>query len=167
MKFSKKQYPGVNFKANYSEGLMVGYRWYNHHSIRPRFCFGHGLSYTTFEYADLSIIGRYISFTIKNVGPVRGAEVVQFYIDRSPLSTATEVRPVKELVHFEKHFLQPGETKLIVYSLPETAVRYWDSAGKVWQTDFSKTYELVIGASIEDIRLSGEVVFKHENAEVY
>ena len=160
MRFSKEQYPGVHMQANYSEGLMVGYRWYVHHGTRPKYCFGHGLSYTTFQYSDLAVIGRYISFTLTNTGSVAGAEVAQFYIDRSPLSTAEEVRPKKELVHFEKLLLGPGESRLVMFTVPESAIRYWDSNDKAWKIDLSKDLGIAIGSSIENIRLTGSVSFK-------
>lgn len=104
MEMTDKQYPGIKLENDYSERLNVGYRWYNAHNVKPAFEFGFGLSYTIFEYSDLTIVGRYISFNILNAGLANGCEIAQLYIDFP--SSAGE--PPRQLKGFEKICLQTG-----------------------------------------------------------
>lgn len=81
MEMTESQYPGIKLENDYSEKLNVGYRWYNTHSVKPAFEFGFGLSYTTFEYGNLDVSARTISFSILNAGFKDGCEIPQLYID--------------------------------------------------------------------------------------
>lgn len=149
-------YPGVDGIVRYNEGILVGYRWYDTKKIDPLFSFGHGLSYTTFEYGKLKLNrstfgrgGRIIaSIDITNSGAREGMEVVQLYIsDINP----TLMRPVKELKGFQKVNLKPGQKKTINFVIDESILKYFDDHKKEWVAD-SGDFEAVIGASSTDIR---------------
>ena len=92
----------------YGEDILLGYRWFDYFKTKVRFPFGFGLSYTTFNYGKPSIDGRKVTVSVTNSGKVAGQEVVQFYVGDDKASV---IRPVKELKHFEKIALKPGETK--------------------------------------------------------
>ncbi len=148
----------------YSESIYVGYRWYDHQRIEPLYAFGHGLSYTTFAYADLRISpalmpleGRVsIEFTITNTGPVAGSEIAQIYL-RDP--HAAVPRPEKELKGFSKVTLQPGETKVVRLRLTAKEFAYWDTTARAWRTD-PHTYTFLIGPASNRILLTGEVTLR-------
>lgn len=140
----------------YGEGLYIGYKHYDHTKIPPLFPFGHGLSYTTFEYGRPEISSRTltsngvinITLAVSNVGPRAGAETVQVYVhdEKSRLP-----RPEKELVAFEKVFLDEDETKHITIGLDKYAVGYYDTAIPGWIAE-EGTFEVLIGSSSADIR---------------
>lgn len=156
---SKAETDTIDLK--YNEGIFVGYRWFDKEKIKPLFAFGHGLSYTTFEYgkitADKSEIGinDKISFnvTIKNTGKVDGAEIVQLYI--SDLESSLP-RPLKELKAFEKIFLKVGESKNVTLTIDKTALSFFDPDKHDWINE-SGDFEALIGSSSTDIR--GKVKF--------
>ncbi len=137
--------------AQYREGIYVGYRYYEKASIPVRWSFGFGLSYTTFAYSDLQVVGNRISVTITNTGTVPGAEVVQLYI--AP-HTAGIHRPIKELKRFQKKFLQPGESETVDFSLDDRAFAVWDGGWKVP----AGTYDILIGDLKAVIRKDGTEV---------
>ena len=150
-------YPGTR-EVRYGEGLFVGYRYYDKKDIAPLFPFGHGLSYTTFEYDNLqmpdsAVQGESvsISLTIRNAGLVTGKEVLQLYI-RDPESSL--VRPVKELKRFEKVTLEPGEKTEISFRLNDEALAFYDPYQGQWVVEPGQ-YDVLIGSSSRDIRLSG------------
>ena len=149
-------YPGKNLQMDYDEGLYVGYRWYEKEGIKPLFPFGHGLSYTTFEYSDLRIIppktqNSAISFevTISNTGGFKGKEVVQCYVK---VENSRINRPSKELKVFEKVELDIGESKKLIFNLSERDLAYWDESAKNWSVEPAE-YRILVGSSSEDIRL--------------
>jgi len=150
------EFPGSNGEVNYSESIFVGYRWHDKQNIKPLFGFGHGLSYTTFEYSNVCsdkkemTLNDSITFTvtIKNTGRREGSEVVQLYI--SDLSS-TLPRPVKELKSFEKVTLKPGEKKSLSFTIDKSALSFFDAANHVWAAE-SGDFEAVIGSSSTDIR---------------
>ena len=148
-------YPGDGQTLHYGEGLLVGYRHYDTKGVIPRFCFGHGLSYTTFAYGALTLVRDgtdvVLEVDVTNTGPRRGAEVVQVYV-RRPGSRVE--RPDKELKAFEKVWLEPGETTRVQLHLNEQAFRHWDESEGRWQTERGEA-EILIGASSRDIRLRG------------
>lgn len=150
-------FPGVNGHVHYAEGIYVGYRHFDKAGIAPAFPFGHGLSYTTFEYSNLKIsksslaTNKTVTVTldVKNTGSRAGAEVVQLYLhDPNPKID----KPVRELKGFQRVELQPSQTKQILFELEPRALAYCDVAGKQWKAD-AGTYELQVGASSRDIRL--------------
>jgi beta-glucosidase len=127
------QFPGVNGKVLYSEGIDVGYRYYDAHSETPLFPFGYGLSYTSFRFSDLRITrqpGRQVtvSATITNTGRVAGADVAQLYL--SDPAAATE--PPRQLKGFQKVSLRPGQSATVRFSLNGHDLSYWNSAANGW-----------------------------------
>ena len=154
-------FPGENYRHLYAEGIYVGYRYYEKKKIRPLFPFGHGLSYTSFEYSDLRFSkNRYtmpeiveVSFTVKNTGKVAGSEVPQLYIADHH---ARLHRPVKELKAYRKIHLKPGETETVTIQLGKRDFSYYDPMFSDWVVD-SGIFEIEVGASSEDIRLTGSV----------
>jgi beta-glucosidase len=160
-------FPGENGKVHYGEGLFVGYRYYDKKAMEPLFPFGHGLSYTTFEYSNLRIDdeefslsdGLRISLDVRNNGASDGKEVVQVYV-RDLQARLT--RPEKELKAFSKVHLEPGETKSINFSLDREAFWFYDPEGEGWVME-SGEFEILIGASSRDIRLSKRINIGMEN----
>lgn len=150
-------YPGENLKVNYKEGLLVGYRYFDTKNVDPLFCFGHGLSYTSFTYSDLSIKSTkikksdslYVELKVKNSGTVQGAEVVQCYLRDIESSLP---RPYKELKGFTKVRLNPGEKKTVSFVFSGRDFSFYDAAHKTWRTEPGQ-FELLIGSSSRDIRL--------------
>ncbi|MFN8470976.1 MAG: glycoside hydrolase family 3 C-terminal domain-containing protein [Anaerolineae bacterium] len=148
-------YPGENGKVLYGEGLFVGYRYYDKKDVTPLFPFGHGLSYTTFEYRNLHITpagdGALVSVDVQNTGSRAGAEVVQVYV-RDVASRL--VRPDKELKAFARVELAPGETKTVDFTLDQDALAYYDPSTKAWVVEPGE-FEVLVGASSRDIRQTG------------
>lgn len=141
-------------KVEYKEGVMVGYRYYDTKNTPVNFCFGHGLSYTKFEYSklDIRLCEKHecrASFTIKNVGKREGSEAVQLYV--KPIDSKKE-RPVHELKAFKKVFLRPGEEKRIEFTLDSRDFTYYDMERQEFVVELCE-YEIEIGASSRDIRL--------------
>jgi len=155
------EYPGKDGKETYKEDIFVGYRWTDKKNIKPLFSFGHGLSYTTFEYGKVRTnrnsieTGQTITLTVslKNTGSCDGSEVVQLYIGQvnSPIE-----RAVKELKGFQKVFLKKGETKDISFTIEKESLRYWDETSSDWKV-LSGKYEASVAASSTDIR--SKVIF--------
>lgn len=144
--------------VSYNEGIFVGYRWFDKEQIKPLFPFGHGLSYTSFEYGKASAdktemsADDTISFTvrIKNTGHREGAEIVQLYIKDNKSSLP---RPVKELKGFEKVYLKPGESKAVTFTIDKTALSFFDAGKHEWVAE-PGDFEAFIGASSSDIKSS-------------
>lgn len=142
--------------VDYKEGIFVGYRWLDKENIKPLFSFGHGLSYTTFEYGMLTSNKKEISadeditFTIsvKNTGDKDGSEVVQLYI--SDLKSSLP-RPIKELKAFKKIGLKAGEEKTVEFTIDKSALSFFDSDKHDWVAE-SGDFEVLIGASSSDIK---------------
>ena len=140
----------------YGEGIYIGYRHYERARITPLFPFGHGLSYTTFEYGRPSLSARTLTrdgvmeliLAVSNTGDVAGAEIVQVYVrdEKSRLP-----RPEKELVAFEKVFLDAGETRHVKINLDKHAVGYYDTSISAWIGEEGR-FKVLIGASSADIR---------------
>ncbi len=143
----------------YEEGIFVGYRWYEHKGIEVQFPFGHGLSYTNFEYSDLRI--RHgnqdpeviVSVCIRNCGPCAGAEVVQVYV-ADPDSELE--RPKKELKEFKKIMLAPGESSTVGFLLDSRAFAYWHPERRDWYVE-PGIFRVLVGSSSVDIRLEGTI----------
>jgi len=152
-------FPGGPATVEYRESLYVGYRYYDTVGQPVLFPFGHGLSYTRFEYCDLALSrskdpeALTVTFRVKNVGKVAGQEVVQLYV-RDVESTA--FRPAKELKGFAKVALQPGEEVGVTLALDRRAFAYYDPQLKDWRVE-SGAFEILVGASSQDIRLRAAV----------
>lgn len=152
-------YPGKNGTVSYSEGLYVGYRHFDKHAIEPQFAFGHGLSYSTFEYRDLKLSPEtvapnqpvHVHLSVCNTGSREGAEVVQLYVRDVQCRVD---RPVKELKAFRKIVLKPGETQLVSITLDRRAMGFYDAATGDWVAE-PGTFEVLVGSSSRDIRLRG------------
>ena len=163
------EFPG-DLEVYHTEGINIGYRYYSTKEVPTQFCFGHGLSYTTFAYEDLvidnSLVGRIDDNTvidsvkitgqvrITNIGNQRGAEVVQIYV--SPVESKVE-RPEIELKGFEKVSLEPGESKIVTFSLDSSAFSYYDAEEKAFVVEPGK-YTIRVGSSCEDIRVEADVI---------
>jgi beta-glucosidase len=142
-------YPGERGKVRYGEGVFVGYRWYDMRDIEPRFCFGHGLSYTSFDLGEpvWDDATATVRVSVTNGGSRRGAEVVQCYVRDVEASVA---RPVHELKAFAKVWLDPGESRSVDLVLDERAFAFWDVDLHDWRIEPGE-FELRIGTSSRDI----------------
>ena len=157
-------YPGEHHRVNYKESLFVGYRYFDTKNIEPLFCFGHGLSYTSFRYSDLKVddaqIGLNdslrIKLTVRNTGTKSGAEVVQCYIHDVQSSLS---RPFKELKGFAKVHLNPGEEKDVSFAFGGRDFSFYDDARKKWRREPGE-FELLVGSSSRDIRLRNNFEIK-------
>jgi beta-glucosidase len=146
-------YPGSYGRTRYGEGVLVGHRHYEAHTVEPRFCFGHGLSYTEFRYGELTLEtgdGGYpsVSVDVTNVGERAGCEVVQVYV-RDMVSSV--VRPERELKEFRKLRLEPGETQTVRFDLPRRAFAFWDVGHHNWFVEPGE-FEIAVGSSSRAIR---------------
>jgi len=150
------EFPGKDHQVTYNEGIFVGYRWHDKQNIKPLFSFGHGLSYTTFEYGKVSAdkkettAAEKITFTVdvKNTGKREGSEVVQLYI--SDLKSSLP-RPLKELKGFEKVSLKPGETKTVSFTIDSSALSFFDADKHAWVAE-PGDFEAIVAASSTDIK---------------
>ena len=152
-------YPGAREQL-YGEGIFVGYRWYEARDIAPLFPFGHGLSYTTFDYSDLRApstarVGESIlvSVAVKNTGAVTGKEIVQVYVRDAQSSLA---RPQKELKRFAKVALKPGESQTVSFTLDERAFAFYDPYQSCWVVEPGE-FEILAGSSSRDIRQGASI----------
>lgn len=154
--FDALSYPGDSIKEVYKEDILVGYRWYDTKKIPALFPFGHGLSYTTFQYgkpvasakkmaADGTLT---VTVPVKNTGSVAGKEVVQLYVGDDKCSV---LRPLKELKHFQKIALQPGEEKSVTFTVTPEDLQFYDDKAACWKSEPGK-FKLYIGSSSTDIR---------------
>lgn len=163
---SERQYPGIKregekvYDEYYTEGIYVGYRWYESRNVPVLFPFGHGLSYTEFEYGEAKLsasalaVGRTleVSVPVKNVGKMAGAEVVQLYVSDPECSVD---RPVKELKGFGKLYLEPGETGVLKFTLGTDDLAFFDPGKHEWVAE-PGVYRVLVGASSADIRAEAE-----------
>ena len=139
--------------VGYREGLYVGYRYYDTAGVPTAFPFGYGLSYTSFAYSDLKADEKGVTLTVTNTGSCAGAEVVQLYVAKPD---ATIFRPAKELKGFTKVQLEAGESKTVTIPLDDKAFRYWNVKTDRWEVE-GGSYQLLVGASSADIRLTAAV----------
>jgi beta-glucosidase len=171
IEFTKEEYPGTGFPPNakYNEELLIGYKWYDQYNVKPVYPFGYGLSYTTFEYNNLSIITQGIvtsglknlavtktsiqevSFDLSNVGSVDGAEVCQLYIGFA----ASTNQPIKQLRSFNKVDLKSNEKKVTNFSILYRDISVWNEDSHSWEV-IPGDYAILIGSSSSDIRLEGK-----------
>ncbi|PGV59820.1 glycosyl hydrolase [Bacillus cereus] len=154
-------FPGEGDKVEYKEGVFVGYRYYDKKNIEPLFPFGFGLSYTNFEYSNLSVDKKEIKDTetvsvtvnVKNIGSTAGKEIVQLYIKDIE---STMIRPEKELKGFEKVELQPGEEKTVNFTLNKRSFAYYNVELKDWHVETGE-FEILVGKSSREIVLQDNV----------
>lgn len=153
------EYPGDGKVVNFTEGLLVGYRWFDAKTQTPLFPFGHGLSYTTFKYAGLKIERGGASQTVKvevtNRGAREGAEVVQLYLGFPEAAG----EPPKQLKGFEKVWLKPGERKTVSMVVNRDSLSVWDETTHAWKL-VPGTYAVNVGSSSRDIRLRGSFTIR-------
>ena len=150
---SSDNFPSHTRTIEYREAYGIGYRYFEKANVATRFPFGYGLSYTRFEYANLKISDKGISFDVKNAGNVDGKEVAQLYVG---LKNSEVIRPVKELKGFAKVFLKAGETKKVEIAFDDKTFRYFNTLTNKWEIE-KGVYDIYVGASVDDIRLTGTV----------
>ena len=154
-------FPGEGDISEYKEGIFVGYRYYDRKKMNVLFPFGHGLSYTSFAYSNLRLDRSElteqdtltVSVDVTNTGSMTGREIVQLYVS-APESKV--LRPEQELRDFAKVELKPGETKTVTFRLAKRAFSYWETRIHDWYMENGR-YEIRVGASSRDIRLTGSV----------
>jgi beta-glucosidase len=157
-------YPGEDDTEHYAEGVFVGYRYFDTKDIAVNFPFGHGLSYTHFQYSGLKVSKKTIQadktldvqLTVTNAGDRDGAEVVQLYVGDDKASVP---RPKKELKGFQKVFLKAGQSKTVQIKLKPEDLAFWDICRHDWKVESGK-FTLYVGSSSEDIRLTGSIEVK-------
>ena len=148
--------------VEYREGLYIGYRYFTTAEKAVRFPFGYGMSYTTFAYSDMAADEQGVSLTVTNTGSVAGTEIVQLYVAKK---SSELFRPAKELKGFARVTLAPGEKQRITIMLDDKAFRFRNVKSSRWEIEGGE-YELLVGASVEDIRLC-EKITVHGTATVH
>jgi len=160
-----EQYPGVEvdgpctigfktcYNATYSEKLEVGYRWYNAKNIKPRFAFGHGMTFSSFELSDLKVAERTVTATLVNTGSVDAAEVVQLYLT-FPKSAE---EPPSQLRGFKKVPLAAGKQQQVSFELTDRELSIWDADAHSWSLVAGK-FSVEVGFSSVDLPLKGTLV---------
>jgi beta-glucosidase len=151
-------YPGENLQMSYDEKLLIGYKWYDRKKIEPLFHFGHGLSYTNFEYSNLRISNSHqndfiCSFDIENIGDVSGFEISQCYIS---FMNSNEDEPIKKLQGFDKTYINSGEIKKIEICLDSKSFSTWDIKNHQWKIK-KGVFNILIGSSSNDIKLKDSI----------
>jgi beta-glucosidase len=150
------QWPGTNGTVQYSEGLDVGYRWYDANNLTPLFPFGYGLSYTTFSFGNLSISAlpkggaATVTATVTNTGSREGADVAQLYVT----DPAASGEPPRQLEGFARVDLQPGQSKTVTFQLGQANLQYWNSSSSAWATS-TGNYTISVGDSDRNLPLTG------------
>ena len=159
-------YPGEFGAVVYGEGLFVGYRWYDARGIEPRFAFGHGLSYTTFEHSSLAVTvdasgdSATVRLAVANTGERAGVETVQVYVRDVESSVQ---RPVKELAGFAKVALDPGESREVVIGLDRSAFAFWHPGEHGWRVEPGE-FEILVGSSAAAIHQTATVTIGERSA---
>ena len=148
--------------VEYREGLYIGYRYFTTAEKAVRFPFGYGMSYTTFAYSDMAADEQGVSLTVTNTGSVAGTEIVQLYVAKK---NSELFRPARELKGFARVTLAPGEKQRITIALDDKAFRFRNVKANRWEIEGGE-YELLVGASVEDIRLC-EKITVHGTATVH
>ena len=162
--FGEESYPGINDTQYYKDDILVGYRWYDTKKINPRFPFGYGLSYTTFQYGKAQTDKKSytpdesvkISFALKNTGDTPGAETVQVYMSQKKPSV---LRPIKELKAFKKVFLQAGEEQVVEFEVPVRSFAFYDEKTADWKLE-NDDYMLHVASSSKDIQSTAKIQIK-------
>jgi beta-glucosidase len=150
------QWPGSNGTVQYSEGLDVGYRWYDASNLTPLFPFGFGLSYTTFSFSSLSVGAltkggaATVTATVTNTGSREGADVAQLYVT----DPAASGEPPKQLEGFARVDLTPGQSKTVTFQLTQASLQYWNASSSAWATS-AGNYTISVGDSDRNLPLTG------------
>ena len=155
-------YPAKERNSDYREGIYVGYRYFNTVKKPVRYPFGFGLSYTEFEYSDLSVDEKGASFILTNTGDRDGAETAQLYVS---LPEAKVFRPEKELKGFAKVFLKAGESRKVFIPFDSRTFRYWNVKTNGWAVE-GGSYLINVGSSVEDTPLSASLTLTGDSAPV-
>jgi beta-glucosidase len=151
------QWPGANNQVQYSEGLKVGYRWYDANNITPLYPFGFGLSYTTFGFSNLQVgaltaSGATVTATVTNTGTRAGTEVVQLY-EGAPAALG---EPVRQLRNFQRVTLAPGQAQTVQFTVTAHDLAHWDTTANGWSTT-AGSYQILVGDSSRNLPLSGAI----------
>ena len=151
---------------DFDKGIFTGYRWYDRMGVKPLYAFGHGLSYTTFGYSDLSVQGTAVTFTVTNTGSVPGSEVAQVYLGAAQVPEGVQMAE-KQLCGFARlEDMQPGESRTVTVTIPERSFCYWNTAGDlVARPDGTKDKwvraegprKVMVGPSSDDLPLSASM----------
>lgn len=163
--YGEISYPGDSIRQEYKEDILVGYRWYDTKKIKPLFPFGYGLSYTSFKYGKPVVSAKEmkkgetieVKCSVSNVGKIAGKEIVQLYIGDEKCSV---LRPVKELKDFCKIELNPGEEKVVSFTIEEEDLKFFDDKNSEWTAEPGK-FKIFVGTSSEDIKQVTEFVYKN------
>ena len=152
---------GVDGKTTYSEGLMVGYRWFDQQKLKPLFPFGFGLSYTKFDYSDLHVqrkpgAGLEVTAKIENTGDVAGDEVVQAYLDAPAAAPSGAQFASHALAGFERIHLDAHQSRNITINIPERQLEYWSTTANKWALATSRR-DIHLGSSSRDFKLATSV----------
>jgi beta-glucosidase len=162
--FALNTYPGENLTTPYKEGILVGYRWFDTKKIEPAYCFGYGLSYTSFDYSSFKTDKKAyrpgqqitISLAVKNTGAVDGMETVQLYVSKTKSSVQ---KPEKELKAFKKLMIRSGQTARVTLNIPVQDLAYYDVKSSSWVTE-PGNYKFLAGTSSRDIKQVGTVTVR-------
>jgi beta-glucosidase len=157
---SSANFPGLENTVEYREGIYVGYRYFDRVNQRVKYPFGFGLSYTKYQYNQLSIDQYGVTFNITNIGSRTGKEIAQLYIGKKDSKI---FRARKELKGFIKEKIEPGQTKAVYIPFDAYSFRYFNVLSNQFEVE-SGTYQIYIGASLEDICLEGEISIEGTNA---
>ena len=157
---ARDNFAGAGRTVQYREGLYVGYRYYQTAGVPVAFPFGYGLSYTSYAYSDLKVTADSVTLTVTNTGARDGAEIVQVYIAKPG---AEIFRPAQELKAFARVSLAAGESRTVTLPLDDKAFRYWNTRTNGWEIEGGR-YEVRVGASSADIRLTAHVDIRGTNA---
>ncbi len=157
---SASHFPGEEASVEYREGLFVGYRYFQTTGKEVLFPFGYGLSFTEFEYSGLEVGTDGVSFSITNTGRYAGSEIAQLYVSRE---SDDVFRPARELKGFDKVYLAEGETKQVAIPFDDKTFRYYNTKTDNWEVE-SGEYQILIGASSTDIRLTGKTEIQGSGA---
>jgi len=161
-KYPERSKKGVDGTTTYSEGVNIGYRWFDKENIAPLFAFGHGLSYTTFKYSGLHIDpasdeGLYVTLTLQNIGSTESDEVPQVYLG-APDNIPSGVQfPVRALVAFDRIHLKPGESQVVTLHVAPRQLEYWSTTEGKWRRATGKRI-VSVGGSSRDLRLNQTII---------
>jgi beta-glucosidase len=151
------QWPGANNTVQYSEGLKVGYRWYDSQNLTPLFPFGFGMSYTSFSFSNLQVGAltngnSTVTATVTNTGTRAGTEVAQLYVG----APAAVGEPPHQLKGFQRITLNPGASGTVTFTVPTHALAHWDTASSSWLAT-AGTYQILVGDSSRNLPLTGNL----------